>query len=334
MRSIICEKPGDMVIKSEQLNKKISDDHVLIKIKYIGICGTDIHAYGGNQPFFEYPRILGHELSGEVEKTGELVEDFQYGDKVTIIPYVSCGHCLSCLNDKTNCCENIEVIGVHKDGGMTEYLSVPYSSVIKINDLPLKMGAMIEPLSIGAHGVRRANIQQDETVLVVGAGPIGLGVARFSKLLGAKVIVADLSEERLEFCQEWSECDEIIKSNENIIEDIKEINDNKLPTVVLDATGNKNSMEQAFNYVNHGGRIVYVGLVKDNIQFVDSDLHAKEITLMASRNATLTDFYFVINQIKEGKIQESYFTKRLEFDKVPNFFEQGVFKTNKTVIEI
>ncbi|PUZ33932.1 alcohol dehydrogenase [Staphylococcus cohnii] len=334
MRSIICEKPGDMVIKSEQLNKKISDDHVLIKIKYIGICGTDIHAYGGNQPFFEYPRILGHELSGEVEKTGELVEDFQYGDKVTIIPYVSCGHCLSCLNDKTNCCENMEVIGVHKDGGMTEYLSVPYSNVIKINDLPLKMGAMIEPLSIGAHGVRRANIQQDETVLVVGAGPIGLGVARFSKLLGAKVIVADLSEERLEFCRKWSECDEIIKSNENIIEDIKEINDNKLPTVVLDATGNKNSMEQAFNYVNHGGRIVYVGLVKDNIQFVDSDLHAKEITLMASRNATLTDFDFVINQIKKGKIQESYFTKRLEFDKVPNFFEQGVFKTNKTVIEI
>lgn len=334
MRSIICEKPGDMVIKSEQLNKKISDDHVLIKIKYIGICGTDIHAYGGNQPFFEYPRILGHELSGEVEKTGELVEDFQYGDKVTIIPYVSCGHCLSCLNDKTNCCENMEVIGVHKDGGMTEYLSVPYSNVIKINDLPLKMGAMIEPLSIGAHGVRRANIQQDETVLVVGAGPIGLGVARFSKLLGAKVIVADLSEERLEFCKEWSECDEIIKSNENIIEDIKEINDNKLPMLVLDATGNKNSMEQAFNYVNHGGRIVYVGLVKDNIQFVDSDLHAKEITLMASRNATLTDFDFVINQIKEGKIQESYFTKRLEFDKVPNFFEQGVFKTNKTVIEI
>lgn len=334
MKSIICEKPGDMIIKSEQLNKKVSDDHVLIKIKYIGICGTDIHAYGGNQPFFEYPRILGHELSGEVEKTGELVEDFQYGDKVTIIPYVSCGHCLPCLNDKANCCENIEVIGVHKDGGMTEYLSVPYSNVIKINDLSLKMGAMIEPLSIGAHGVRRSNIQQNETVLVVGAGPIGLGVARFSKLLGAKVIVADLSEERLDFCQEWSECDEIIKSNENIIEDIKAINDNKLPTVVLDATGNKNSMEQAFNYVNHGGRIVYVGLVKDNIQFVDSDLHAKEITLMASRNATLTDFDFVINQIKEGKIQESYFTKRLEFDKVPNFFEQGVFKTNKTVIEI
>lgn len=334
MKSIICEEPGKMVIKNEQLNEDIPDDHVLIKIKYIGICGTDIHAYGGNQPFFEYPRILGHELSGEVEKIGELVKDFQHGDKVTIIPYVSCGYCLSCVNDKTNCCENIEVIGVHRDGGMTGYLAVPQQNVIKINDLPLKMGAMIEPLSIGAHGVRRANIQQEETVLVVGAGPIGLGVARFSKLQGAKVIVVDLSEERLEFCQEWSECDEVIKSNKNIIEDIKTINDDELPTVVFDATGNKNSMEQAFNYVNHGGRIVYVGLVKDNIQFVDPDFHAKEITLMASRNATLADFDFVINQIRDGKIQESYFTKELGFENTLDFFEQGVFKTNKTVIEI
>ncbi|WP_239752120.1 zinc-binding alcohol dehydrogenase family protein [Mammaliicoccus sp. H-M34] len=334
MKSIICEKPGKMIIKDEKLNNEIPKDHVLIKIKYIGICGTDIHAYGGKQPFFEYPRILGHELSGKIEKTGELVEGFQHGDKVTIIPYVSCGDCLPCVNDKPNCCENIEVIGVHRDGGMTEYLVVPYQNVIKINDLPLKMGAMIEPLSIGAHGVRRANVQQDETVLVVGAGPIGLGVARFSKLLGAKVIVADLSEQRLEFCQEWSECDETIISNENIIEDIKEMNEGKLPTVVFDATGNRNSMEQAFNYVNHGGRIVYVGLVKDNIQFVDSDFHAKEITLMASRNATLEDFDYVINQIRDGKIQESYFTNELEFKKTPDFFEKGVFKTNKTVIEI
>lgn len=334
MKSIICEEPGKMVIKNEQLHERIPNDHVLIKIKYIGICGTDIHAYGGNQPFFEYPRILGHELSGEVEKIGKLVEDLQQGDKVTIIPYVSCGYCLPCVNDKPNCCENIEVIGVHRDGGMTEYLSVPYQNVIKINDLPLKMGAMIEPLSIGAHGVRRANVQQGETVLVVGAGPIGLGVARFSKLLGAKVIVADLSEERLRFCQEWSECDEVVKSSEDIIEDIKTLNNGKLPTVVFDATGNRNSMEQAFNYVNHGGRIVYVGLVKDNIQFVDPDFHAKEITLMGSRNATLADFDFVINQIKGGKIKENYFTKELGFENTPNFFEEGVFKTNKTVIEI
>ncbi|WP_256999342.1 zinc-binding dehydrogenase [Mammaliicoccus sciuri] len=262
------------------------------------------------------------------------VEDISIDDKVTIIPYVHCGKCLACRNNKTNCCQNIEVIGVHRDGGMTEYLSVPAQNVIEVNDLPIHMSAMIEPLSIGAHGVNRADVQSGETVLVVGAGPIGLGVARFSKLKGAKVIVVDLSAERLEFCKEWSECDETIVVSPSIIDDILSVNDNEYPTIVFDATGNKKSMEQAFNYVNHGGKIVYVGLVKDTIEFVDPEFHAKEITLMGSRNATLDDFEFVIEQIRQGKIQESYFSKHIKFEDVPKFFKQGKFQTNKTLIEL
>ncbi|WP_436895198.1 zinc-binding alcohol dehydrogenase family protein [Mammaliicoccus sciuri] len=334
MKSIVCEEPGKMIIQETKEQIFIEDDHILINVKHIGICGTDIHAYGGNQPFFEYPRILGHELSGIVKEIGKNVEDISIDDKVTIIPYVHCGKCLACRNNKTNCCQNIEVIGVHRDGGMTEYLSVPAQNVIKVNDLPIHMSAMIEPLSIGAHGVNRADVQSGETVLVVGAGPIGLGVARFSKLKGAKVIVVDLSAERLEFCKEWSECDETIVVSPSIIDDILSVNENEYPTVVFDATGNKKSMEQAFNYVNHGGKIVYVGLVKDTIEFVDPDFHAKEITLMGSRNATLNDFEFVIEQIRQGKIKESYFTKHIKFEDVPEFFEQGKFQTNKTLIEL
>lgn len=334
MKSIVCEEPGKMSIQETKEQSFIEDDHILINVKHIGICGTDIHAYGGNQPFFEYPRILGHELSGIVKEIGKNVEDISIDDKVTIIPYVHCGKCLACRNNKTNCCQNIEVIGVHRDGGMTEYLSVPAQNVIKVNDLPIHMSAMIEPLSIGAHGVNRADVQSGETVLVVGAGPIGLGVARFSKLKGAKVIVVDLSAERLEFCKEWSECDETIVVSPSIIDDILSLNDNEYPTIVFDATGNKKSMEQAFNYVNHGGKIVYVGLVKDTIEFVDPEFHAKEITLMGSRNATLDDFEFVIEQIRQGKIQESYFSKHIKFEDVPEFFKQGKFQTNKTLIEL
>ncbi|MES5812987.1 zinc-binding alcohol dehydrogenase family protein [Mammaliicoccus sciuri] len=334
MKSIVCEEPGKMIIQETKEQSFIEDDHILINVKHIGICGTDIHAYGGNQPFFEYPRILGHELSGIVKEIGKNVEDISIDDKVTIIPYVHCGKCLACRNNKTNCCQNIEVIGVHRDGGMTEYLSVPAQNVIEVNDLPIHMSAMIEPLSIGAHGVNRADVQSGETVLVVGAGPIGLGVARFSKLIGAKVIVVDSSAERLEFCKEWSECDETIVVSPSIIDDILSVNDNEYPTIVFDATGNKKSMEQAFNYVNHGGKIVYVGLVKDTIEFVDPEFHAKEITLMGSRNATLNDFDFVIEQIRQGEIQESYFTKHIKFEDVPEFFEQGKFQTNKTLIEL
>lgn len=191
------------------------------------------------------------------------------------------------------------------------------------------MSAMIEPLSIGAHGVNRADVQSGETVLVVGAGPIGLGVARFSKLKGAKVIVVDLSAERLEFCKEWSECDETIVVSPSIIDDILSVNDNEYPTIVFDATGNKKSMEQAFNYVNHGGKIVYVGLVKDTIEFVDPDFHAKEITLMGSRNATLKDFDFVIEQIRQGKIKESYLLSILNSKMSQNFLSKGSFKRTK-----
>lgn len=334
MKSIICEEPGKMRIRDTKLSNFLHDDHILINVKHIGICGTDIHAFGGNQPFFEYPRILGHELSGIVEKVGSNVKNIDIADKVTIIPYIHCGKCLACRNGKTNCCENIEVIGVHRDGGMTEYLPVPYQNVIKVNDLPIHMSAMIEPLSIGAHAVDRGDIQSGETVLVVGAGPIGLGVARFSKLKGAKVIVADLSTERLKFCKEWSGCDEIVTVSPSTIDDILEVNNQEYPTVVFDATGNKISMELAFNYVNHGGRIVYVGLVKDNIEFADSKFHSKEITLKGSRNATLKDFEFVIEQIRKGQIKESYFTKHIKFDDVPEFFQKGKFQTNKTIIEI
>lgn len=333
MKAIVCTEPGNMngVKKNDPL---ISEDKdVLIAVKRIGICGTDIHAFGGNQPFFTYPRILGHELSGVVEGIGSNVKNIKIGDIVTIIPYMHCGECIACRNGKTNCCMHMQVLGVHMDGGMAEYVKVPSSHVLVVNELSLDNAAMVEPLSIGAHAVRRAAIKQDETVLIIGAGPIGLGVARFAKLQGAKTIIMDISDERLHFCKEWADCDVVINaSSDDLTQQLLDQNEGSLPSIVIDATGNKQSMMNAFDYVGHGGKLVYVGLVKDIISFNNPNFHSKELTLLGSRNATKEDFDFVISCLIKGLIQPFYITKKIKFDDVIPYFNKRDFQTNKTLV--
>ncbi len=334
MKKIVRHEPKNMALVTVDEEFEVANDEVLIAIKHIGICGTDIHAYGGNQPFFDYPRVLGHELSGIAEEIGENVQGIQKGDQVTVIPYVHCGSCTACRQGRTNCCTSMQVIGVHKDGGMAEYLKVPQENVFKVNDLSLEAAATVEPLSIGAHAVRRADVQKEDTVLVIGAGPIGLGVARFTKLIGAKTILMDISEERLTFSQQWTEADATVKAGDNAVDELLALNHQELPTIVIDATGNKQSMEQAFTYVSHGGKLVYVGLVKDTISFSDPDFHSKELTLLGSRNATTEDFNHVIDCMAKGMIKEGYITNRIAFEEVPAFFAANDFRTNKTMISL
>lgn len=334
MKVITCTEPGKMDEITLDKPEILADGEVIVAIKRVGICGTDIHAFGGNQPFFSYPRVLGHELVGVIEATASDVENIQIGDKVTIIPYLHCGECLACTSGKTNCCTQMQVLGVHVDGGMAEYLKVPASHVFVVNSLSLNDAAMVEPLSIGAHAVRRAAIQEGETVLIIGAGPIGLGAARFAKLQGAKTIMMDISEERLQFAKEWTACDVTVAATDDAIEKLKEVNNGSLPSVVMDATGNKQSMTTAFNYVNHGGKLVYVGLVKDSITFFDPDFHAKELTLLGSRNATKEDFEYVISCLEKGQVSSSYVTNHIQFDEVNAYFQAGNFRTNKTLITI
>ncbi|UFJ40291.1 zinc-binding alcohol dehydrogenase family protein [Brevibacillus humidisoli] len=302
MKTIVCQEPGKMELVETEAPAHPADDEVILQVKRIGICGTDIHAYNGNQPFFTYPRILGHELSGEVSEVGRAVSTVKKGDKVSVVPYMHCGNCVACRSGKTNCCTKMSVLGVHLDGGMREWIKVPASHAIPVHDLTWEEAAIVEPLSIGAHAVRRAAIQPGETVLVIGAGPIGLGVARFAKLQGANVIAMDMSIERLQFCQQWAESDHTVLASNQPAERILQVNNGEYPTIVFDATGHKGSMMYAFDLVSHGGKLVFVGLVKDQISFSDPDFHAKELTLMGSRNATIEDFQYVIRNMEQGKI--------------------------------
>ncbi|GGJ99104.1 alcohol dehydrogenase [Lentibacillus kapialis] len=332
MKSLVLTEPGEMSLKNKKDPDDLENEDVLIAIKRIGICGTDIHAFKGNQPFFTYPRVLGHEISGIVEAVGKEVRDTNIGDTVTVIPYMNCGECDACRHGKTNCCTNMQVLGVHTDGGMENYVTVTSSHVLPVNELTLDEAAIVEPLSIGAHAVRRAQIQKSDTVLVIGTGPIGLGVARFAKLQGAKTIVMDLNEGRLNFCQEWADCDAIINDPNNILQQLMEICEGSLPSIVFDATGNRHSMMESFNYVGHGGKLVFVGLVKDEISFFNPDFHSKEMSLIGSRNATKQDFNYVINCLSEGMIKPSYISNKITFDDTISYFKVGNFQSNKTVI--
>jgi 2-desacetyl-2-hydroxyethyl bacteriochlorophyllide A dehydrogenase len=320
MKSLICTSPGNFEYRNIE-QPKLSKGKAIIKIKRIGICGTDLHAFEGTQPFFSYPRILGHELAGELLESDE-APGFQKGETVTFIPYFNCGTCIACRNGKPNCCVQMQVCGVHTDGGMVEYLSVPSASLIHGEDLSFDELALVEPLAIGAHGIRRADVKRDEFVLVIGAGPIGLGTMEFARIAGAKVIALDINKDRLKFCKENLKVDFTVNAlSENVTQQLSEITSGDMPTVVIDATGNLKAINNAFQYMAHGARYVLIGLQKGEISFSHPEFHKREATLMSSRNATRVDFEHVISSMKKGFVNpKTYITHRVSFDQVKENF--------------
>ncbi|MEJ7559632.1 MAG: zinc-binding alcohol dehydrogenase family protein [Pedobacter sp.] len=331
-RILVCKQPGELDY-STIAQGETKEGHSLLKIRRIGICGTDLHAFGGTQPYFSYPRVLGHELAAEVVESSDPA-NFKAGDLVTIMPYLSCGDCLACRNGKTNCCAKMQVFGVHRDGGMAEYLEVPTWLLVKSEGLSLDELALIEPLAIGAHGIRRAAVSSGEFVLVIGAGPIGLGTMEFARIAGAKVIALDVNASRLDFCRNNLKVDYLINAaNEDVEARLLEITSGDMPQVVIDATGNLKAINAAFSYVAHGGRFVLIGLQKGEICFSHPEFHKREATLMSSRNATTADFKQVISAIKSKLIEPTqYITHRSAFEKVATEFktwlepEQGIIK--------
>lgn len=258
----------------------------IVRIRRIGICGTDIHSYQGNQLYFSYPPILGHELSGIIEAVGANDAGLCGGDQVSIAPYMHCSECSACHSGKTNCCKHMKVFGVHIDGGMRERVSIPVGHLIKTERLTLDQSAMLEPLAIGTHAIRRSGLAAGDTVLVIGARPIGLSIMALSRYEGAKVIAMDVNDERLDFCKFWAKVEYTLNALQQPKERLIQITDGNFASGVIDATGNAKSMTDAFGLVAHGGSLVYVGLVKSDITFNDLDFHSLEMTLMGSRNAT------------------------------------------------
>ena len=299
MKAIVCEEPFKLSVGTRGTPVP-KDGEALIRIRRVGLCGTDYHIFSGKHPYLQYPRVMGHELAGvvEVSSGGSL----KPGQIVTVNPYLACGRCIACRKGKPNCCVAIKVLGVHADGGMCELLAVPEASVIDASGLTLEQAAMVEFLAIGAHAVSRAKLSSGSRVLVVGAGPIGVAAALFAQLDGARVTIVDLRTTRLEYARDRLGLDPVIGSPEAVRAELAKRTDGEMFDCVFDATGNIRAMRSGLDYVAHGGTYVLVSVVKEEIGFPDPEFHKRETTLLASRNALSADFQRVVSSIKGGMI--------------------------------
>ncbi|WP_438480783.1 zinc-binding alcohol dehydrogenase family protein [Oleiharenicola lentus] len=309
----------------------------LVRVHRIGVCGTDLHAFAGKQPFFNYPRILGHELGVEVVDPGSEPHGLKAGDRCSVEPYMNCGKCISCRRGKPNCCTELRVLGVHTDGGMRPLISVPARKLHKSDTLSYDQLALVETLGIGAHAVERADVQADDFVLVIGAGPIGLSVIQFVQVRGAKLAVMDMSDTRLQFCRKQLGVAHTLAPGAEAAAQLKAIGGGDLPTVVIDATGNPKSMAGTFDLPAHGGKIVFVGLFQGDVTFNDPNFHRRELTLLASRNALPGTFREIISLIEAGRVDTTpWITHRFSLTDTPVRFPEfaGNPAVIKTLIEV
>lgn len=300
MRAILCEKPGALALV-ERPTPQPGPGEVLVRMRRVGVCGTDFHIFQGKHPFLQYPRVIGHELSGEIAAAGE-GSALRAGQPVSILPYLACGRCVACRKGRTNCCQTIQVLGVHRDGGLAEFLTVPEAYALPADGITLDQAAMIEFLSIGAHGVRRSGLTGDDRVLVAGAGPIGMAAMIFAKLRGAQVTAIDLRDDRLALCRDRLGVDATVNAREDVPARLSAMTGGDFFDVVFDATSNLASMQQGLGYVAHGGTYVLLSIVQDPIAFPDPEFHKRETTLLASRNATREDFLDVMAAMRAGRI--------------------------------
>jgi 2-desacetyl-2-hydroxyethyl bacteriochlorophyllide A dehydrogenase len=304
-----------------------------VRVHRIGICGTDISGYLGKMPFFSYPRIPGHELGVEVLAVGAGVTNVKPGDRCSVEPYINDPDSYSSKKGKPNCCEKLQVLGVHRDGGMRTEFVLPARKLHVSTKLAFDQLALVETLAIGCHAVNRADIQPGDSCLVIGAGPIGLATLEFVKLTGAKMIVLDMNEKRLDFCKRFMGVHHTITLSETLDKDLRDVTDGHLPDVVIDATGSSASMSSAFGLVAPGGKLVYVGITTDEVKFRHPTFHKVEGTLLCSRNALPADFRRIIGLIENGTIDTNpWISHRASFDELPEIFptftkpETGVIK--------
>jgi 2-desacetyl-2-hydroxyethyl bacteriochlorophyllide A dehydrogenase len=302
MKTIVLEKPGSFLLTERPRPGDPARGQALVRIRRVGVCGSDLHAFKGNQPFFTYPRVVGHELGVEIVAVGPNERGLAVGDRCAVEPYLQCGRCIACRRGKPNCCVSLQVLGVHTDGGMCEFLTVPVGKLHRSRTLSPDQLALVEMLTIGAHAVRRAQLEPGENVLVIGAGPIGLATMTFAQLVGARVSVLEISDWRREFCRAHLKIGRCLDGRGETGKQLEAMLGGDLPTTVFDATGNPQSMMQAVQYVANGGKLVYVSLVQADITFTDPELHRRELSLIRSRNATSADFTWAMQMVEDGRI--------------------------------
>ena len=313
LRKIDVDQPGEP-----------GEGQAIVKTHRMGVCGTDISCYLGKFPFFDFPRIPGHELGVEVLAVGSGVSNVQVGDKCSIEPYMNCGSCYACRRGAINCCQNLKVIGVMMDGGLCELFLVRADKLHASAKLNFDQLALVETLAIGCHANDRGAPQQGDHALIIGMGPIGLATLEFARLTAATISVMDMNPARLDFVRQQYDIDNTIlfEGDGSESDRMKELTGGDMYQVVTDATGNRHSMSGALAYLAPTGKLVYVGITTDEVSFRHPVLHRPEASILASRNALPPDFVRIIRLIEDGTINtDPWITHRTSFDGVLSDFE-------------
>ena len=273
---------------------QVEADQILLRLKYVGFCGSDLNTFRGGNAMVTYPRIPGHEIGAVIEKIGSSVPSgvFSLGQTVAVNPYTNCGHCASCRNNRVNACENNETLGVQRNGAMQEYISLPWQKIIPADDISPRDAALVEPLSVGFHAVDRGMVNDTDTVMVLGCGMVGLGAIIRSVHRGATVIAADIDDEKLELARSLGA--------QYTYNTLNHDNEDSLPqpSVVIEAVGSPFTYPLAVEKVAFTGRVVCIGYAKQDISFTTRLFVQKELDIRGSRNATPKDFEAAIKYLR------------------------------------
>jgi alcohol dehydrogenase len=324
MQALLLERPQAFRFIDVPEPPAPGPGEAVVRVHAVGICGTDYGGYLGKMPFFSYPRIPGHELGVEVAAVGAGVTNVKPGDRCCVEPYINCQKCHSCVRGLTNCCEHHQTLGVHCDGGLRPLFTVPARKLHPSPRLTAEQNALVETLAIGCHAIDRAAPKPGETMLIIGAGPIGLSALEFAKVARARVIVMDMAQSRLDFVRTaMGVADTVLATGTPAdIDTVNRLTDGRMCEVVVDATGSAASMGAALAFCSFGGRLVYVGITQGQVSFPHAPvMHRRELTMFASRNALSRDFSRIIGLIEDGTIDtRPWITHRLSFAELPAAF--------------
>ena len=316
MKALCLVKPFELEVQERPV-PVIGAGEALLRVRCVAVCGTDIHAYHGRQALFNYPRLIGHEICGIVEDVREPANGIAKGDMVAVIPYLSCGTCISCRKGKPGSCETLTVTGVHREGGFADYLAMPTGYLVKVDpELEPECVALIEPYAISAHAVHNVGVARGDNVLVVGAGPIGMGAAEIARTYGASLVIADTDAARRAFAAGTFGYEHVLNPLDNDYSDqLKSLTNGDFPDTIIETSGNGLSMGGIFRYLSHGGKIVFVGIYNGDMAINDVEFHKRQTTLYGSRGATRFDFEYVVKCLENGGIDtKKYLTHTVHFD--------------------
>lgn len=324
MQALVLAEPGSFRYADVPEPTAPGPGEAVVRVEAVGICGTDYGGFRGTMPYFSYPRIPGHELSVEVVAIGEGVSTVAVGDRCCVEPYLNCQTCHSCRRGLTNCCEHNQTLGVHCDGGLQPLYTLPARKLHRSPNLAPAENALVETLAIGCHAINRGQPTEQETVLVIGAGPIGLSALEFARLAGSRVILMDMAESRLAFAREKLGVSETLLATGTEADEqtLHTLTDGRMAEVVVDATGSHQSMSTALALCSYGGRLVYVGITQQNLSFSHAAvMHRRELSILASRNALPGDFTRIISLIESQQLNtQPWITHRIPFSEIAEVF--------------